>query len=181
MGLEPTTARLRAARSTDWARKATDDTSLTTLFYQYYDYHKDIWYDIHTYIRETLHWHTVICRLLPTVPSLSFIFCMTVFLIYLPSHFRYLRAFAYSLSIVLSLLLCLRAIPFSIRLVRKLPWLSRQSDRLLTDRSLVRSQAEAPFLLFYSSRKNLKYKDTLYLYTFKKVRLPWVSNPRPRG
>ena len=31
---------------------------------------------------------------------------------------------------------------------RKLPWLSRQSDRLLTDRSLVRSQAEAPFLLF---------------------------------
>ena len=32
--------------------------------------------------------------------------------------------------------------------VRKLPWLSRQSDRLLTDRSLVRSQAEAPFLLF---------------------------------
>ena len=39
VGLEPTTARLRAARSTDWARKATDDTSITTLFYQYYDYH----------------------------------------------------------------------------------------------------------------------------------------------
>ena len=37
--------------------------------------------------------------------------------------------------------------------VRKLPWLSRQSDRLLTDRSLVRSQAEAPFLLFCSSLK----------------------------
>ena len=34
-------------------------------------------------------------------------------------------------------------------LLRKLPWLSRQSDRLLTDRSLVRSQAEAPFLLFH--------------------------------
>ena len=49
---------------------------------------------------------------------------------------------------LLSFLLCLRAIPFSFRLVRKLPWLSRQSDRLLTDRSLVRSQAEAPFLLF---------------------------------
>ena len=32
--------------------------------------------------------------------------------------------------------------------VRKLPWLSRQSDRLLTDRSLVRSQAEAPFFTF---------------------------------
>ena len=39
-------------------------------------------------------------------------------------------------------------IPFPIDYVRKLPWLSRQSDRLLTDRSLVRSQAEAPFLLF---------------------------------
>ena len=36
---------------------------------------------------------------------------------------------------------------FSLSLLRKLPWLSRQSDRLLTDRSLVRSQAEAPFLL----------------------------------
>ena len=35
MGLEPTTARLRAARSTDWARKATDDTSNISLFYQY--------------------------------------------------------------------------------------------------------------------------------------------------
>ena len=52
------------------------------------------------------------------------------------------------ISLSLSFLLCLRAIPFSIRHVRKLPWLSRQSDRLLTDRSLVRSQAEAPFLLF---------------------------------
>ena len=37
---------------------------------------------------------------------------------------------------------------FYLPLLRKLPWLSRQSDRLLTDRSLVRSQAEAPFLLF---------------------------------
>ena len=42
---------------------------------------------------------------------------------------------------------------------RKLPWLSRQSDRLLTDRSLVRSQAEAwffafsPFLSLFSDRK----------------------------
>ena len=35
MGLEPTTARLRAARSTDWARKATDDTLNISLFYQY--------------------------------------------------------------------------------------------------------------------------------------------------
>ena len=38
VGLEPTTARLRAARSTDWARKATNETNLTTLFYQYYNY-----------------------------------------------------------------------------------------------------------------------------------------------
>ena len=34
-------------------------------------------------------------------------------------------------------------------LLRKLPWLSRQSDRLLTDRSMVRSHAEASFLLFH--------------------------------
>ena len=38
VGLEPTTARLRAARSTDWARKATNETILTTLFYQYYNH-----------------------------------------------------------------------------------------------------------------------------------------------
>ena len=37
---------------------------------------------------------------------------------------------------------------FPLSFFRKLPWLSRQSDRLLTDRSLVRSQAEASFLLF---------------------------------
>ena len=71
---------------------------------------------------------------------------------------------------------------FDIRLsnyhVRKLPWLSRQSDRLLTDRSLVRSQAEAPFLLFCSLLKTT-YID--FMTTVKKVRLPWVSNPRPRG
>ena len=35
VGLEPTTARLRAARSTDWARKATDDILNMSLFYQY--------------------------------------------------------------------------------------------------------------------------------------------------
>ena len=40
---------------------------------------------------------------------------------------------------------------FFVLFLRKLPWLSRQSDRLLTDRSLVRSQAEAPFLLFCTS------------------------------
>ena len=52
-------------------------------------------------------------------------------------------------SLVLFLLLfCLLEILFSTYHLRKLPWLSRQSDRLLTDRSLVRSQAEAPFLLF---------------------------------
>ena len=51
----------------------------------------------------------------------------------------------------------LRPILFSIRLLRKLPWLSRQSDRLLTDRSLVRSQAEAPFLLLLSTTQTLRY------------------------
>ena len=71
---------------------------------------------------------------------------------------------------------------FDIRLsnyhVRKLPWLSRQSDRLLTDRSLVRSQAEAPFLLFCSL---IISTYIVFISTVKKVRLPWVSNPRPRG
>ena len=95
---------------------------------------------------------------------LLFFVCVSSSFTYLPT-FRYLRAFAYSLSIVLSLLLCLRAIPFSIRLLRKLPWLSRQSDRLLTDRSLVRSQAEAPFLLFTII---LLIKYTPYIDTNKK-------------
>ena len=54
-------------------------------------------------------------------------------------------------------LFCLRPILFSIRLLRKLPWLSRQSDRLLTDRSLVRSQAEAPFLLLLSITQTIYY------------------------
>ena len=72
-------------------------------------------------------------------------------------------------------LFCLRPILFSIRLLRKLPWLSRQSDRLLTDRSLVRSQAEAPFLLL------LSVHPVITIYSKQKVRLPWVSNPRPRG
>ena len=62
---------------------------------------------------------------------------------------------------------------FFVLLLRKLPWLSRQSDRLLTDRSLVRSQAEAPFCFFLSLPPIYKID--------KKVRLPWVSNPRPRG
>ena len=62
VGLEPTTARLRAARSTDWARKATNDTILTTLFYQYYNYiinqinitryTQDKRWDINTYIQD---------------------------------------------------------------------------------------------------------------------------------
>ena len=62
---------------------------------------------------------------------------------------------------------------FFVLLLRKLPWLSRQSDRLLTDRSLVRSQAEAPFCFFLSLPPIYKID--------KKVRLPWVSTPRPRG
>ena len=55
-------------------------------------------------------------------------------------------------------------IPFPIDYVRKLPWLSRQSDRLLTDRSLVRSQAEAPFLLF-----SLPTLYEIYIATFPKL------------
>ena len=38
MGLEPTTARLRAARSTDWARKATDMFLFTSSFFSNFFY-----------------------------------------------------------------------------------------------------------------------------------------------
>ena len=63
VGLEPTTARLRAARSTDWARKATNETNLTTLFYHYYNYinkhnnqsNKQTYQDISIYTYKT--WH----------------------------------------------------------------------------------------------------------------------------
>ena len=51
MGLEPTTARLRAARSTDWARKATDDTHSTCLFFQYSHDASRLSYT---------HWHTTL-------------------------------------------------------------------------------------------------------------------------
>ena len=71
---------------------------------------------------------------IPTIYPLSisslFIFCNPCFLL------------SYSLIFLSS------SYTFFVPLFRKLPWLSRQSDRLLTDRSLVRSQAEAPFLLF---------------------------------
>ena len=53
VGLEPTTARLRAARSTDWARKATDIIPTTSLFYQYY--HQSTW--IHDYMTIPIYHH----------------------------------------------------------------------------------------------------------------------------
>ena len=69
---------------------------------------------------------------------LTFVFVATFFSL----CFSYLYASLFLLPFLLLDIL------FLVILVRKLPWLSRQSDRLLTDRSLVRSQAEAPFLLF---------------------------------
>ena len=71
---------------------------------------------------------------IPTIYPLSisslFIFC---FLCFLLSYSRNFLSSSYT---------------FFVPLFRKLPWLSRQSDRLLTDRSLVRSQAEAWFFAF---------------------------------
>ena len=72
------------------------------------------------------------------LPSLSVSICLLLFPAFcvslFPSHCPTLLSSSYT---------------FFVLLLRKLPWLSRQSDRLLTDRSLVRSQAEAPFLLFH--------------------------------
>ena len=66
-----------------------------------------------------------------------------------PSFFSYcFLTFMLPLSSLLLLHFYLLDILFPVNYVRKLPWLSRQSDRLLTDRSLVRSQAEAPFFTF---------------------------------
>ena len=79
------------------------------------------------------------------------------------------------------ILIFLSDILFYCWLVRKLPWLSRQSDRLLTDRSLVRSQAEASFLLFPTLLFDFPMTPLIDFFSVKKVRLPWVSNPRPRG
>ena len=167
MGLEPTTARLRAARSTDWARKATNETTLTTLFYQYYNYiinQINITRHINIYIQDmTWLWHSHdlfwLCHLL-------FIYVLrpiTTLFLYLLYFFRLLYLpfilyvllycpLAVSLSsplLISCVLLVFLDILFPFIYVRKLPWLSRQSDRLLTDRSLVRSQAEAPFLLLF--------------------------------
>ena len=100
-------------------------------------------------------------RLVPYLQSIPFLSP--------PSLFSAIPAFYFPISLFLS-----SSYTFFVPLFRKLPWLSRQSDRLLTDRSLVRSQAEAPFLLF-------PYSLHIYMRLDKKVRLPWVSNPRPRG
>ena len=107
--------------------------------------------------------------------SLPFCPCSSLCFLFLP----------FPLSSFHSIILCSLLLPLFLfdilspsLLFRKLPWLSRQSDRLLTDRSLVRSQAEAPFLLFCSL---IISTYIVFISTVKKVRLPWVSNPRPRG
>ena len=199
VGLEPTTARLRAARSTDWARKATDIIHITSLFYHYY--HQSTW--IHDYmtipiyryiITDTwLHAYMTTCvpvyvslwLYAPTYPMLMFLsfYFLTaaddypLLLYFSPYYFLDLTHSVFSTCwyMLLPTLCSLSSSStFFYPRIRKLPWLSRQSDRLLTDRSLVRSQAEAPFLLF-------PYSLHIYIWLDKKVRLPWVSNPRPRG
>ena len=106
--------------------------------------------------------------------SLPFCPCSSLCFLFLP----------FPLSSFHSIILCSLLLPLFLfdilspsLLFRKLPWLSRQSDRLLTDRSLVRSQAEAPFFLFLLLPLSISLPSIFY----KKVRLPWVSNPRPRG
>ena len=207
MGLEPTTARLRAARSTDWARKATDDTHSTCLFFQYSPVDSRLSY---TYWHTTLHIYIHITILIPlymtsrlstfflhltSLPIFSFhplylfspwldfpfayvllpvCLCSSPCFLFLPFPFSSFRSI---ILVSLLLPLFLFDILSPLLLFRKLPWLSRQSDRLLTDRSLVRSQAEAPFFLFLLLPLSISLPSIFY----KKVRLPWVSNPRPRG
>ena len=50
MGIEPTTARLRAARSTDWARKATDMFLFTSSFFSNFFYQL-IYFDFYMWER----------------------------------------------------------------------------------------------------------------------------------
>ena len=75
-------------------------------------------------------------RLVPYLQSIPFLSP--------PSLFSPIPAFYFPIPVIF----LSSSYTFFVPLFRKLPWLSRQSDRLLTDRSLVRSQAEAPFLLF---------------------------------
>ena len=73
MGLEPTTARLRAARSTDWARKATDDMPNISLFFQYYPhFYRDTYSDslLLWYLPTSLCAHLDVC-LLSYIPTYS--------------------------------------------------------------------------------------------------------------
>ena len=171
MGLEPTTARLRAARSTDWARKATDIIHITSLFYQYY--HQSTWIHAHMtiwiyryiitdtwlygYTLTNTYWHTDILTMTPLTHML--LACLSCFYtsylllfisVLLPLTSFYLHVlYHHILTAAFSSFFLSSSYTFFYPLLRKLPWLSRQSDRLLTDRSLVRSQAEAPFLLFH--------------------------------
>ena len=143
MGLEPTTARLRAARSTDWARKATDITFFTFLFFL---------------VLDSLLLFTFFSFCFSLRVSIYLCFCFLFFFYFLtpifslcPSIFFLYFCFELFLVFFCSSLfsLWLSLTTFYFLFLRKLPWLSRQSDRLLTDRSLVRSQAEASFLQFF--------------------------------
>ena len=89
--------------------------------------------------------------LLWNMPTVSFI-CRLVFILdFCHTYFRLIFPMCYLSPCLYIPCVCFflsSSYTLFLLLIRKLPWLSRQSDRLLTDRSLVRSQAEAPFFLF---------------------------------
>ena len=122
---------------------------MPTWIYDYMTIHSPI----HTYRHTDIHTHddsthphaACLPFLLLYFLSAPFYFCAVTFDFLLSPHTVSPHTDCCSFSFFLS-----SSYTFFYPLLRKLPWLSRQSDRLLTDRSLVRSQAEAPFLLFHS-------------------------------
>ena len=136
VGLEPTTARLRAARSTDWARKATDIIHITSLFYQYY--HQSTWIHDHMdipiyhhrymptclYDYMTIHSliHTYILTMTPLTHMLhaclscfytSYLLLFISVLLPLTSFYLHIL-YHHILTAAFSLFSCLPLIPFSI-------------------------------------------------------------------
>ena len=121
------------------------------------DIHSPIHTDIHTHDDSTHPHAACLPFLLLYFLSAPFYLCAVTFDFLLSPHTVSPHTDCCSFSFFLS-----SSYTFFYPLLRKLPWLSRQSDRLLTDRSLVRSQAEAPFLLFtiIILSKYIPYIDT---------------------
>ena len=136
-----------------------------SLFYHYYQHDycpSNLSHTDHCHIPTSLP-NVYIC-LLFYMPTISFI-CRLVFILdFCHTYFRLIFPMCYLSPCLYIPCVCFflsSSYTLFLLLLRKLPWLSRQSDRLLTDRSLVRSQAEAPFLLFPSL-------SLLYIITTKK-------------